>query len=408
MPSHGVLPLGSLSVNTLSFFTRTDFEDFVREVDSEKMLAKQGFSKGGGYGVLQHAEPGEGEAYDTLAATFPRFKEFLMRVKDDVAGALGVSPTDPTLRFIKVDSGGGGSVGGANAPAPVDGTHSSHMDVDALHNLRVCTSLFFVDEGVPPTTPYVLFAGKNRKESLDPTTQYTSQLLHGCIQGMGPATGFHGTGSLPQNLMRVLFVFDVDVSRHAIDGGEAIYWPVQTPFVQQTPVVVAAGTAAILRLAVQNAPQSRKSAANAWLAWLKGRKYAKHVLREKLKTITAKEQRWLDKNRKGLSDGGASLSLGVQVHSAQPHENAHVPVLTHTPFPRIITEQALRAAETTRACSRPRRSSTPRARAARRMRSRQPRPRSRRRKNCARSRATVRRAAVRPPLSTHSERSRER
>lgn len=218
MPSHGVLPLGSLSVNTLSFFTRTDFEDFVREVDSEKMLAKQGFSKGGGYGVLQHAEPGEGEAYDTLAATFPRFKEFLMRVKDDVAGALGVGPTDPTLRFIKVDSGGGGSVGGANAPAPVDGTHSTHMDVDALHNLRVCISLFFVDEGVPPTTPYVLFAGKNRKESLDPTKQYTSQLLHGCIQGMGPATGFHGTGSLPQNLMRVLFVFDVDVSRHAIDG----------------------------------------------------------------------------------------------------------------------------------------------------------------------------------------------
>ena len=311
MPLHGVLPLGSLSANTLKFFVGTDFEDFVREIAAEKLLAKQGFSKGGGYGVLQHDETGVGEAFDTLQGTFPRFKEFLMRVKHNVADALGVSPMDPTLRFVKVDSGGDGSFGGASAasaPSPVDGTHTTHTDVDALHNVRVCVSLFFVDEGVPRPPPYVLFAGQNKKDSLDPEKQYKSELLHGCIQGMGPATGFHGTGSLPQNLMRVLFVFDVDVSRHAIDGGEAIKWPVQTPFVQYTPVVVTAGTAAFLRLAVQNAPQSRESSKQGWLGWLKGKKYAKHVLREELKTITATEQRWLDKNRKGLSDGGASSS----------------------------------------------------------------------------------------------------
>ena len=52
-------------------------------------------------------------------------------------------------------------------------------------------------------------------------------------------------------------------------------------------------------------------------------------------------ERMLKQNALGIAGhfdsekGGASSSL---------QENAHVPVLTHTPFPRIITEQALRAA----------------------------------------------------------------
>ena len=136
--------------------------------------------------------------------------------------------------------------------------------------------------------------------------QYTSELRNGCIQAMPPATGWHGTWRLPLYVVRHLIVFDVDETENAINGGEAVFWPAATPFEPLAPIAVAAGTAARLRTALQLAPPSRESAKQSWLAWLRGRKFARNELRKTLGTITAEEQRWLDSARKGAQRGGAS------------------------------------------------------------------------------------------------------
>jgi len=313
LPDHGVIALGSLSPQTLDFLRPDDAHALFGAMIENDMLAVQGFSKGGGYGVLQFAEEGHGEAYDALRGMHPRLDTFLDAAVADVARALRVEPSDVKMRFTKIDSGGAGGAGGggAVAHAPIDGSHATHSDVDTLHNARVCVSLFFVDEGAPPPPPYALFAGRDKAASLAQPPQLSSVLQHGCIQAMVPATGWHGTGPLPPYLMRFLFVFDVDVARHAINGGEDVHWPAATPFLPREPVVVDAGTAARLREALQRAPQSRESAKQAWLGWIKGKEYQRFVLRERRGTITPEEQRDLDHNRQGLQGGGASCQCAL-------------------------------------------------------------------------------------------------
>jgi len=284
-PAHGVIALGTAAA-AVALFTAPVFVAVVGVLVAAGWLAVQGRSAGGGagYAVLQKPAGEAGEAFRTLRERVPEWGSVMDAAARDVAAALRVAFEDVKWRFVKLDSGGS-PVGALPRGARLTGKHVVHMDVDALGNVRVCVSFFFVDEGVA-WAPLTFRAGSTRAGAL--ASEHVSQLNHGAASGQLPATGFHGVDGLQRGVCRMLLVADVDVSRW-LDASSAsvAFTPAPRAFDDVAPVVVPAGTAARLAAAIACGFQSRKSVQAAWRGWLAGRKYCALLRAEELGVLTA-------------------------------------------------------------------------------------------------------------------------
>ena len=341
-PANGTISLGNLNPALLARFCAADFKELLDNIDEHKLLARQGLSGAGapGYAVLQQADEGAAEAPATLAGMQPKFDELLELCKSTAEDRLHVSRGKSLVRFAKLDGGGEGGAGGGagggaagggaagggaagggaagGAPA-VAGKHAVHTDVDVLDIIRVCISIYFVIVASWGGRGIIFLAGPS---AAGPFTH--TELTQGAISAQLGGVGAHGTEALPESVMRLTVILDVDVKENREPPPSVrAYVPAPTPFAHfaaSPPVSVPAGTAARLAQLIAAAPQSRESAKAAWLAFVRHQLWLRLKLEERFGTISADNRAKLEAWRAGLAAGGEHLPAKQLHQQARAHQ----------------------------------------------------------------------------------------
>ena len=289
VPSNGCISLGNLPVSDLNEFKSADLVAVIACVKEHELLAQQGFATNGfGYGVLQSQDP-KVDSVALVRQKVPAFDVLLTKVCNAFADRMHVSREKAFVRFVKIDS---------YSKEGLTGAHSLHTDTMILDTSRGVCSIFATENG-RIAKGMTFFSGQTKNSCTG------EELTHGAMSVQLGGVGVHGTGPIPEGMLRLAIIVDIITEENSIPQSVKFYIPRPTPFTVDSPFIIAPpGVLDSTAKLIKSSPKSKIQAYVDWLRWVARQKWRYLNMVESLRTITAEEQTQLDHWRAGLSAGG--------------------------------------------------------------------------------------------------------
>lgn len=283
VPRNGCISLGNLPS---SEFKSADLVDVINFVRDQGLVAQQGFAKDGfGYGLLQSQDP-KADAVALVRQEVTAFDVLLTDICNAFADRMHVSREKAFVRFVKIDS---------YSKEGLTGAHLLHTDKKILHTARGVCSIFAkeedtIDEGM------IFFSGDSNASCTG------EKLTHGAMSVQLGGVGVHGTGPIPEGVLRLAIIVDIITEETSIPQSVEFYIPRPTPFNANSPfLIVPPSVLDSTAKLIKSSPKSKIQAYVDWLRWVARQLWRYLHMVESLKTITAEEKTRLDHWRAGLS-----------------------------------------------------------------------------------------------------------
>jgi hypothetical protein len=184
---------------------------------------------------------------------------------------------------------------------PGSGVHADHQDKKSWPFGRFVGSFFFQLAGSEQDGIFSHFYRLSISGLAN--TFYSLPIFHGSCAFFVPAVGFHGVPELPEGIMRLTLIAEVNHTKRLVPGSSEVKYNCPSPFVPTKPVTVSQDIFDLLREASARSTPSEASKLKAWLSQLARRWWNELHHMEANGSISDENQTVLDEWRDSLSNG---------------------------------------------------------------------------------------------------------
>ena len=277
----GIIPMGTAPASVLDNLDAETLKKVLNYIKHHTLLRSQG-TAAGGYNIV------EGKDVTKIARAIPKFAAALEAFLQHAADSAGVPRSAMELRFMKLDQ-------------PGSGVHAVHQDGESWPYGRWVGSFFFQLAGSEQVGIFSHFYRLSISGLAN--TFYSLPIFHGSCAFFVPAVGFHGVPELPEGIMRLTLIAEVDHTKRLVPGSSEILYNPPRPFEPIKPVIVSKDIFDLLAKISADCEPSDDSARQAWKSQLARRWWNKLHHMEANGTISGVNQTVLDEWRDSLSNG---------------------------------------------------------------------------------------------------------